>query len=165
MPEKIPPKLFKYQSCTDYAINNLRNLCLWFSKPGNFNDPFDCDINFNIKGVNEKSIKALFDIAREWNLDKKAFDEQYLNEGQINEKFKQDAIDRAIQATNKVKKENWMHIGVACFSEANDNILMWSHYANNHEGFCLEFDTRYLPFKLKKTERLLKVIYSSLNTP
>lgn len=25
----------------------------------------------------------------------------------------------------------------ACFSKRNDNFLMWSHYANNHSGFCL----------------------------
>ena len=31
-------------------------------------------------------------------------------------------------------------INVACFSESNDSILMWSHYANNHEGFCIEYD-------------------------
>ncbi len=26
-----------------------------------------------------------------------------------------------------------------CFSETNDNFLMWSHYASKHEGICLEF--------------------------
>jgi len=23
---------------------------------------------------------------------------------------------------------------------------MWSHYSDNHKGFCLEFDTKYAPF-------------------
>ena len=27
----------------------------------------------------------------------------------------------------------------ASFSKSNDNILMWSHYANNHKGYCLVF--------------------------
>jgi hypothetical protein len=31
-------------------------------------------------------------------------------------------------------------IGVLCLSEVNDSILMWSHYASNHEGFVVEFD-------------------------
>jgi len=26
-----------------------------------------------------------------------------------------------------------------CFSESNDNFLMWSHYASSHSGICLEF--------------------------
>jgi len=30
--------------------------------------------------------------------------------------------------------------GVVCFSKKYDNILLWSHYAENHEGICLGFD-------------------------
>ena len=29
---------------------------------------------------------------------------------------------------------------ITCFSEHNDSNLMWSHYANKHYGFCLEYD-------------------------
>lgn len=29
---------------------------------------------------------------------------------------------------------------VACFSEKNDSYLMWSHYANVHTGFCIQYD-------------------------
>jgi len=29
---------------------------------------------------------------------------------------------------------------VACFSETNDNFLMWSHYASGHSGVCLEYE-------------------------
>jgi len=28
----------------------------------------------------------------------------------------------------------------SCFSEVYDSILMWSHYAENHEGFCIEYN-------------------------
>ena len=27
-----------------------------------------------------------------------------------------------------------------CMSKVNDDVLMWSHYADNHRGLCLEFD-------------------------
>jgi hypothetical protein len=37
-------------------------------------------------------------------------------------------------------------IGVTCFAEKNDNLLMWSHYADQHKGFCLEFHTDQEPF-------------------
>jgi hypothetical protein len=30
--------------------------------------------------------------------------------------------------------------GVLCLSAPNDEILLWSHYANGHDGICLEFD-------------------------
>lgn len=29
---------------------------------------------------------------------------------------------------------------VGCLSECNDSILMWSHYADNHRGICIEYD-------------------------
>jgi hypothetical protein len=29
--------------------------------------------------------------------------------------------------------------GICCFTSVNDSILMWSHYAGHHKGFCLEF--------------------------
>ena len=28
-----------------------------------------------------------------------------------------------------------------CLAEKNDDILMWSHYADSHQGICIEFDT------------------------
>lgn len=39
---------------------------------------------------------------------------------------------------------------VSCFSETNDNFLMWSHYASRHTGICLEFTikNKSFPFEL-----------------
>lgn len=30
-------------------------------------------------------------------------------------------------------------VGIYCLSEDRLNILMWTHYANSHKGYCLEF--------------------------
>jgi hypothetical protein len=32
-------------------------------------------------------------------------------------------------------------LGVVSLSARPDNTLMWAHYANDHKGMCLEFDT------------------------
>lgn len=37
-------------------------------------------------------------------------------------------------------RQDSMKLGVFCLSETNDNILMWSHYAGGHRGFCIEFE-------------------------
>lgn len=48
---------------------------------------------------------------------------------------------------------------VFCFSECNKNILMWSHYADKHKGFCIGVDeSRFLKHNL-----LSKVIYKELD--
>ena len=38
-----------------------------------------------------------------------------------------------------VLEQREKNVGMCCFSEYPDNILMWSHYANNHTGICLKF--------------------------
>jgi len=54
---------------------------------------------------------------------------------------------------------------VTCLSEKMDSPLMWSHYANKHFGFCLEYDfthsmlMRYPDLNMAKI-MLLPVIYS-----
>lgn len=35
---------------------------------------------------------------------------------------------------------------IACFSEKKSSMLMWSHYADNHRGFVLEYDLRKMAF-------------------
>lgn len=37
-------------------------------------------------------------------------------------------------------KQQQKDMTVCSFSEINDSILMWGHYANNHKGFCIEYD-------------------------
>ena len=32
---------------------------------------------------------------------------------------------------------------IACLSESIDSVIMWSHYAQNHEGFALEYYLRF----------------------
>jgi hypothetical protein len=58
--------------------------------------------------------------------------------------------------------ELYRDTGIACFADRCNNILMWSHYTNGHQGFCLEFDTNYLPFRHVKQgeECVYQVEYS-----
>ncbi|MCG6537996.1 MAG: DUF2971 domain-containing protein [Syntrophales bacterium LBB04] len=43
-----------------------------------------------------------------------------------------------LKKANKELEES----GVFCLSECNNNILMWSHYADGHKGFCVEFERK-----------------------
>ena len=36
---------------------------------------------------------------------------------------------------------------IACLSETINSVTMWSHYANNHKGFALEYD--YIPLQMQ----------------
>ena len=47
------------------------------------------------------------------------------------------------------------NIGVACFTDRNDSIPMWSFYSDSHKGFCVEYEIDRL-----MSPHLLPVIYS-----
>lgn len=51
-------------------------------------------------------------------------------------------------------------IGVSCFSEKPDDMLMWSHYAEKHTGICVEYDFSKL-FTSVPNSLLLPVSYTS----
>lgn len=54
------------------------------------------------------------------------------------------------QIDTKLEKLKNINIRVACFSELDkyddfhNQIVMWSHYAENHKGFCIEYDLESL---------------------
>ena len=48
---------------------------------------------------------------------------------------------------------------MACFSESVKSVLMWSHYANSHQGFALEYDFRPTLEKPIKNVGIYPVIY------
>lgn len=146
MKAPLPKKLYKYQSCNEYALNNLRRRSFWFSKPQNFNDPFDCNINLQLGDLTEENFELLFNWAREVAPDKKDFEEKYHSEGKVTKSFQNKVFEGSRNATALLLEKRFSDVGVTCFSEINDDILMWSHYASSHQGICLEFDTTKSPF-------------------
>ena len=48
--------------------------------------------------------------------------------------------DGELKRYSGAAEKNIHNIGVECFSETNENLLMWSHYAQHHRGFVLQFD-------------------------
>jgi hypothetical protein len=57
-------------------------------------------------------------------------------------------------------------IGVLSLTERPDNLLMWAHYAQQHEGMVIEFDASHSWFKQRDDDsglgRLYKLTYSDV---
>ncbi len=51
------------------------------------------------------------------------------------------------------------NVGIACFCEANDHMLMWAHYAGNFKGICFGYSTQALLKALPKDAILVRVAY------
>ena len=61
------------------------------------------------------------------------------------------AIDHGFVERERVMRLNCK---ISCFSEICDSILMWSYYANSHNGICIEFDLSLLDEKAELTHQI-----------
>lgn len=154
--EVIPQKLYKYNTINDNFFKLIESNSCWFSKPEDFNDPFDCRINFNI-GNNKEEIML--------NMEKSdilsTLQEELIGMSDEVIKLANEVINNRPALFKKVM--NGVHqiyinqnIGVYCLTENSNNILMWSHYASSHTGVCIEFEIERNGFFYKN---LLPVLY------
>jgi len=140
--------LYKYRDWTDkFHKKILTENEIYFPSPKQFNDPFDCRISPNFS--------LLTDAEKTEYIDKITIKYFYELEGRgINIKEKLDTLDNKLEVISMFQKEYDESIfdiqdksfGIFSLSFIWDNILMWSHYANNHKGFCIGFNERELVF-------------------
>ena len=146
------PTLYKYTPFNDYSLNILEKDQLWISSPMSFNDPYDCEYTMNFGKPNNidfliKKCKEKLPESEHQNFDK--FIDEILKK-----EYKKIVLDY-----NKFSKER---VFVSCFSEINNSILMWSHYANDHKGICIEFNFNELGIEDIRTRLLFPVIYNNV---
>ena len=121
--------LYKYLSFDQemLILNIFNKTQLKYTKPLNFNDPYDCTFitTIDLSNFTKKNAELCFELkipSKNWFKDKTKF------ESLIKNKYKADF-------NNSYRNR----IAVTCFTDNPLNILMWSHYSNNHSGFVIEF--------------------------
>lgn len=142
-------------SWTEYTKNSLKQGMFWFSSPTKFNDPIDCGISLNTKG-NTPFFTDL--IAAGLSEIGKATGDSIRNPTKANtitksiQQFASSISGNAATISTEMSeatkdqvayahlKEKFSSSGILSLSELGDNILMWSHYAQQHEGICVEFE-------------------------
>ncbi|MEL0623840.1 DUF2971 domain-containing protein [Marinomonas arenicola] len=154
------PKLYKYLPFSAPAKCILSDGTIKFSSYSEFNDPFDCKGNYDID-------KSLSYVKRHPTLLKQIGSEAGLSPAQrIQNKGKiLSRISTSLQ-TGEHHEAIVGSVGICCLSRKKDQILMWSHYADNHKGFVVEFDVNDVVMnknKKKQTESLIgwDIEYSS----
>lgn len=149
----LAKKLFKFEPFNSHSLTKLKNQQIFFSSPKNFNDPFDCAIGFDLEDISEPDLIKMHNHYLSKCPDKIKFIGRFgSSPNDYFKKFLHENLKKILIATREtVLSEH----SIACFSEVNNEILMWSHYSDKHTGFCLEFDTNYEPFRQAR-----KVSYS-----
>jgi len=122
----LPRYIYKYVNIESLKLI-LENSTLKFSKPSEFNDPFDCNITIDTNNTKEE-IDAYIEILRKNQTVTDDYIKVFYNPKQL------------FESLNKTVKDSKEFLGVSCFSNDFDNILMWAHYSDKHRGVCLKFD-------------------------
>lgn len=92
----------------------------------------------------------------------------YLVDAINNTPFKCDTYEETLKEYNQIALETFeiarkmpgKIFKTTCLSENSKSILMWSHYAKQHEGFCIEYDFNRAIETNFPIDRLAKVSYS-----
>lgn len=146
-----PDRIYKYESCTLRSLRNLKNQAIYFGAPSNFNDPYDCALDPRIRVPEEDDLAELRQalLATGDAPEEIKAELEKIEDGELRALL----LNRSQEILEKHAQEFLDQRGVACFSEINDDLLMWSHYADRYTGYCLGFNTRYDPFsRIQKVE-------------
>lgn len=142
---EIPEVLYKYRDLSernrDYVRQAIVENKVWFSSPVDFNDPFDCKVHTHFTGS-----------ARTWKRNLREWQKKFRPE--LNRQQRQAEAARIVKAEKRhqdptvlasateVAQQVFNDWGIFCLSARNDDLLMWSYYANGHRGVCLGFAHR-----------------------
>lgn len=147
--DSIPKILYKYRKYEgakqekNFGARTLLDLELFASSPNNFNDPFDMTLPF----IYSPESFTLENFTRKYL-------EHYLLEKR-GRKRHNDILYEATDRYNNIcanPEKNWREnasaisdldngfYGILSLSKKVDNILMWSHYADLHRGYCIGID-------------------------
>lgn len=152
MSKSLPKFVYKYRNAkiekTDdpeaSSLTRLQRMIehgeIYFGSSFEFNDPFDCRPVVTLDCSDEKFVQSCVEAARAKHGERGAV----LMESHIQSTL--GTPEDLRHPSNLVRLEKLManriaEDGVFCAAERPDNILMWSHYAENFTGVCLEIDT------------------------
>ena len=125
-----PSSLYRYRPFSVYALAELVNETMWYSKPSSFNDPFDCALTID-QAKFEESVEHSIEVGIA-----KGLIPRDLPASKRSPNAKDLAAFENIRSRVRGVAE---HLGLCCFSKDPQNILMWAHYAQQHTGFCVEY--------------------------
>lgn len=139
-----PMKLYKYMRFDDFWRKNIFEGHVFFSATNTLNDPYDCLVYLD-REIYGKYI---------WGKLQKLFPKTDIAI------LKEETKNCFNENLNKYLLELRSKMRITCFAESNLNALMWSHYADKHQGFCIEYDLG----KINKGYRnsILPIIYSEI---
>lgn len=150
------PTMRLYKYCHPDRLDVLRDGLIRFSSPMVLNDPFESkphipdsvtrtylEANFEelfLKTVADEYFKLPEVARRTFSLDE-AVAKCQIQKPAAFSKISEFSTNFSTKFQSVFAKAMEEKIGVLCLTESSENLLMWAHYADSHQGFVIEFDT------------------------
>ena len=147
--------LYRYSSLSDRGLENSQRFEnaerlfttseLLFSSSANFNDPFDSSLSPTLlEGTDEEYTKYFINIFRKMRPSAPIPEIEVEVRGIIESGRHR---DKNIRDSVMENAQKIIHsAGVLSLSRTARHPLMWSHYADSHRGFCVQFAHSNEPF-------------------
>ena len=136
----MPMFLYKYFSADrPYSHQNLHDVIagsvLRLNSPSKFNDPFEMAAHFVMTATDDQKRARFEALAREQapHLGWRAVQARIASLMASDESFFTPNWQQSLNGVRDIA-------GVYCFAGSARSTLMWSHYASEHGGVCLQFD-------------------------
>ena len=149
MPNRTPPKrLYKYRA---FSVNTLRLLSeaeVYYAHPAAFNDPLDSSPTIQVdtdRATLEKLLyRMLFQSVGKEQALREIGNHRYMSieigDYKVNAEAEAYYMRRMASNAKTLLYQELGNRGVLSLAERWDCPLMWSHYADEHRGLCVEYD-------------------------
>lgn len=132
--------LYKYRGMSgDYDKQNLRDMIVYsvlrLSSPATFNDPYEMFVHIVVEGSREQRLERFSQIAAQ-QAPTASPEQRGETVRVLMERSDLAHAERCQQSLAGIRQRS----GVFCFAGDPRSVLMWSHYAENHRGVCLQFE-------------------------
>ncbi|WP_313308866.1 DUF2971 domain-containing protein [Stutzerimonas nitrititolerans] len=160
--------IYKYLS--NERVDVITNLKIRFTQPQALNDPFESQPLVNFEEQMKLAIQEIQNGAEELWQSLPSEEKTTKNRAELDRELAS-AIQNANQCTCPYAAGTLLmellgeRIGVLSLSRNFDNLLMWSHYANSHQGYVLGLDDSHPFFHQPNQEGVatypINVLYTS----
>lgn len=137
--------LYKYRCWTnDYHKALLTKNEIYFSSIDEINDPYDCKIPLRYDLLTDEEWRSHVEAylrSKYFRWNDSVIDElvdEFIQKGQHRDPENQAAI------TKQQEEYRRKQFGMFSTSLVRDNVMMWSHYSDSHQGFCVGYDQKLL---------------------
>ena len=129
----MTPLIYKYEAISAQSLENLKAQAIYFGSPAGFNDPYNCAIFPEILEPNNLEAERV----RNYYLSREDLPQQVRHEFETaTNQALRELVHRAGKAAVRQAVAKFSEVrGVSCFSEMNDDLLMWSHYGGRYKGY------------------------------